>query len=121
MNSLTESTGGGKSLGATDRTWPFIDATLSTPSGNGELGASGSTAPLRLDRVDQLGDDLVQVAHDPQVGELEDRRVGVLVDRDDVLRGLHPDLVLDRAGDPGREVQLGRDRLAGLPDLGRVR
>ena len=40
-----------------------------------------------------------------EVGELEDRRVRVLVDRDDVLRVLHADLVLDRAGDarpPGR-------------------
>ena len=31
-----------------------------------------------------------------------------------------PDLVLDRAGDPRREVQLRRDRLAGLADLRRV-
>ena len=55
-----------------------------------------------------------------EVGEFEDRRVGVLVDRDDVLRALHPDLVLDRAGDARREVQLRRDRLAGLADLRRV-
>ena len=30
---------------------------------------------------------------------------------------LHADLVLDRAGDPGGEVELRRDGLAGLPDL----
>src|SRR5687768_492357 len=71
--SFTESTGGGKSIGATP------------------MGASA--ALLRLHGVGQLGQDLVQVAHDPEVGELEDRRVLVLVDRDNVLRGLHADLV----------------------------
>src|ERR1700689_5398874 len=65
--------------------------------------------------------DLVQIADDAEVGEFEDRRVRVLVDRDDVLRALHPDLVLDRARDAGGEVQLRRDRLAGLADLRRVR
>src|SRR5918992_306292 len=44
-----------------------------------------------------------------------------LVDRDDVLGALHADLVLDRARDPRREVELRRDRLAGLADLRRVR
>ena len=68
----------------------------------------------------ELGDDLVQVADDPEVGELEDRGVRVLVDRHDVLRGLHADLVLDRAGDAGRQVQLRRDGLARLADLGGV-
>ena len=63
----------------------------------------------------------MEVADDPEVGELEDRRVRVLVDREDVLGVLHPDLVLDRARDPGGEVQLRRDRLAGLADLRRVR
>jgi len=48
-----------------------------------------------------------EIADDPEVGVLEDRGVGVLVDRDDVLRGLKADLVLDRARDPGREVELG--------------
>src|SRR4029077_4262867 len=36
-------------------------------------------------------------------------------------RGLHADLVLDRAGDARREVQLRRDGLARLADLRRVR
>ena len=34
-----------------------------------------------------------------------------------VLRALHADQVLDRAGDAEREVQLRRDRLAGAADL----
>ena len=48
-------------------------------------------------------------------------RVRVLVDRHDRARPLHPDLVLDRSGDAECDVELRRDRLAGLPDLGRVR
>ena len=54
----------------------------------------------------------------------ENSKIGafdVLVDRDDVLRGLHADLVLDRARDARREVQLRRDGLARLADLRRVR
>src|SRR5207249_2168493 len=65
--------------------------------------------------------ELVQVADDADVAELEDRRVGVLVDGDDDARALHADLVLDRAGDPAGDVELRRDRLSGLPDLRGVR
>src|SRR3954465_6536997 len=95
-----DSNGGGNSLGATPGTC--------------------SAALLRLDRLGQLGDDLVQIADHAEVRELEDRGVRILVDRQDVLRVLHPDLVLDRAGDTGGEIELRRDRLAGLADLGRV-
>src|SRR4051812_2777690 len=100
-NSLPESTGGGNSAGVTP--------------------IAISTALLRLNGRGELRQDLVEVAHDAEVRELEDRRVLVLVDCDDVLRGLHAHLVLDRSGDASREVELGRDRLAGLPDLRRVR
>src|SRR4051794_15531701 len=99
--SFDGSTGGGNSIGAT--------------------AMAGLCPPLGLHGLRELRQDLVQIAHDPEVGELEDRRVLVLVDRDDVLARLHADLVLDRAGDARREVQLRRDRLAGLADLGRVR
>src|SRR5215203_5947580 len=99
MNSSAESTGGGYSLGA----------------------ATDLRALLGLHGLGELRDDLVEVAHDAEVGELEDRGVRVLVDRHDVLRGLHADLVLDRAGDAGRQVQLRRDGLARLADLGGVR
>ena len=67
------------------------------------------------------GADLEQVADDDQVGELGDRRVRVAVDRDDRLGGLHPDLVLDRAADPEREVERRLHDLAGLADLLGVR
>src|SRR4051794_7481051 len=104
MNSSAGSTGGGYSLGATSR--PLDDTALARLAGLHGLG--------------ELGHDLVEVADDAEVGELEDRGVGVLVDRHDVLRALHADLVLDRARDAGRQVELRRDRLAGLADLGRV-
>src|SRR3954468_21912867 len=74
-NSLPESTGGGNSIGATD--------------------IRPSAALLGLHGRGQLRQDLVQIADDAEVGELEDRRVLVLVDRDDVLGRLHADLVLD--------------------------
>src|SRR4051812_30659918 len=105
MNSSAGSTGGGYSLGATSR--PLDDTALAPLAGLHGLG--------------ELGHDLVEVADDAEVGELEDRGVGVLVDRHDVLGALHADLVLDRARDAGRQVELRRDRLAGLADLRRVR
>src|SRR5438309_1442761 len=104
MNSLRESTGGGKAAGATfpllEPPWPDMSASL-----------------LGLHSLGELGKDLVEVADDAEIGEFEDRRVRVLVDRDDVLRALHPDLVLDRPRDARCEVQLRRDRLARLADL----
>src|SRR5215218_3772300 len=106
MNSSTGSTGGGNWLGATR---PLLCDIVC------------SAALLGLHGLGELGHDLVEVADDPEVGELEDRGVGVLVDRDDVLRGLHADLVLDGAGDARCQVELRRDGLARLPDLRGVR
>src|SRR5919202_1178327 len=65
----------------------------------------------RANELDELRDDLVQVADDAEVGVLEDRRVRVLVDRDDRPRPLHPDLVLDRARDSDGDVEPRRDAL----------
>src|SRR3954453_19051715 len=66
-NSLTLSTGGGNSAGA----WCPL------------LPAIALAALLGLDGLGELGQDLVEVPDDPEVGELEDRSVRVLVDRDD--------------------------------------
>ena len=63
----------------------------------------------------------MHVADDAEIRELEDRRIRVLVDRDDHPGALHADLVLDRARDAARDVELRRHRLAGLANLGRVR
>ena len=51
-----------------------------------------------LEGLDQHRGDLEQVAADAVVGDLEDRRGVVLVDRDDALGLAHTGLVLDGAG-----------------------
>ena len=53
----------------------------------------------------------------PRSAIAEDRRLLVLVDRDDVLRALHAHHVLRGAGDAGGDVDGGLDDLAGLADL----
>src|SRR5205823_3961147 len=58
---------------------------------------------------------------DAEIGELEDRSVRILVDRDDHARTLHTDLVLDRARDTAGDVELRRDSFSRLADLRRVR
>ena len=70
-----------------------------------------------LELFGELGHELEQVADQAVVGDLEDRRLLVLVDRDDHLAVLHPGQVLDGAGDADRDVELGRHDLAGLADL----
>src|SRR5690606_34948379 len=58
------------------------------------------------------------VVGDPAVvGDLEDRGVGVLVDRDDHLGVLHPGQVLDGARDADGDVEGRGHDLAGLADL----
>src|SRR5687768_11416847 len=59
----------------------------------------------------------MEVAYNPQIGELEDGGVGVFVDGDDGVGGLHADLVLDFARDADRYVKLGAHRLARLAYL----
>src|SRR5690349_24784831 len=70
-----------------------------------------------LDLADQLGDGLFPLGDNAVVGDLEDRLVLVLVDRDDRLRTLHTGEVLNRAGDRDGEVEVRRDDLARLTDL----
>src|SRR5574341_1880141 len=73
--------------------------------------ASGATASTRAARggaalgmqllhgFGELGQHLEKITDHPVVRDLEDRRVLVLVDGDDDLRGPHPREVLDRARD----------------------
>ena len=68
-----------------------------------------------------LRNDLEQVADQADIGDLEDRRLAVLVDRDDGARVLDAGEMLDRARDADRHVQLRRDDLAGLADLQLIR
>jgi hypothetical protein len=67
--------------------------------------------------LDEAGDGVLPLGDEAVVGDLEDRGLLVLVDRDDDLRALHAGEVLDRAGDGDGDVELGGDDLAGLADL----
>src|SRR5215813_6826892 len=90
-------------------------ARLQAPSvrGAGAVTSDGSTRCLELlDLCDQLGNRLLPFRDDAVIGDLEDRLVLVLVDRDDRLRALHAGQVLDRTRDGDREVQVGGDDLA---------
>ena len=69
------------------------------------------------ERIHQLRHDFKQIPDQPVIRHLEDRCIGILVDRDNDLGFLHPGQMLDGAGDADREVKLRRDDLAGLADL----
>src|SRR5262245_35422862 len=77
---------------------------------------ASSIAPLfqlRLERRHRLE----EVRDQADIGDLEDRRLLVLVDGHDDLRVLHSGQMLDRAGDADGDIELGRHDLAGLADL----
>ncbi len=84
-------------------------------------GPRPSFGARRSELFDQLRHGLEQVGHQPVVGNLEDRRLLVLVDGDDDLRILHPRQMLDGAGDADRHIEVRRHHLAGLADLPVVR
>src|SRR5262247_4175167 len=65
----------------------------------------------------EFGHGLEEVGHQAVIGDLEDRRLLVLVDGDDHLAVLHAREMLDGAGDADGHIEFGRDDLAGLPDL----
>src|SRR5438093_5075768 len=74
-----------------------------------------------LELFRELRHDLEEIGDDSEVGDLEDRRLRVLVHGDDDFRGPHPCQVLDRARDAEAEIELRRDGPAGLADLESVR
>src|SRR5262249_53414028 len=107
---------GPTSLSANSRATAWIIRCSSLSSTSISQGALDGALLLFLQellelRREQRGD-LEQVSHDPVVGDLEDRRLRVLVDRADHLRGPHPGQVLDGPGDPEPHVELRRDRAA---------
>src|SRR5215213_8018545 len=65
----------------------------------------------------EFGQRLVEIGDESIVGNLENRRLLVLVDRHDHLGILHASKMLDRARNADRDVKLRRHNLAGLPDL----
>src|ERR1700758_207662 len=65
----------------------------------------GGTRAARIASAEQLldlRDDLKEIAHQAEIGNLEDRRLAVLVDRDDGACVLDAGEVLDRTGDSDR-------------------
>src|SRR5450631_564686 len=73
------------------------------------------------ERFGQFGNRLVEIRDQTVIGNLENRRILVLVDRDDHLGILHAGEMLDRAGDADGDIKFRRHHLAGLPDLPVVR
>src|SRR3984885_3567953 len=73
------------------------------------------------ERFGQLRNRLIQIRDQAVIGNLEDRRFLVLVDRHDDLGILHAGEMLDRAGNADRDIKFGRYHLAGLADLPVVR
>src|SRR5664279_4640365 len=69
----------------------------------------------------QLRNRLIEIRDQAVIGDLEDRRVLILVDRHDHLGILHAGEMLDRAGNADRDVELRRHHLAGLADLPVIR
>ena len=53
-----------------------------------------------------------KVPNHGDIGDLEDWRLIIFIDRDDRARTLHSDDVLDRAADSECEIELRRNRLA---------
>ena len=51
------------------------------------------------------------------MGDTEDRRLGIGVDRDDELGGAHAFEMFGRAGDAGSEIEFGFNLAARLADL----
>src|SRR6185436_3837963 len=85
------------------------------------ISMTGTPALLLVHRGGEFRHDLEQIPDDTIVGNLEDRRLLVLVDGDDGLAVLHAGEMLDRAGDADGNVEVGRHHLAGLADLVVVR
>src|SRR5688572_5014533 len=69
----------------------------------------------------ELRQQLEEVADESIVGDLEDRRFRVLVDRDDDLAVLHAGQMLDGTRDADGDVKLRCHDLAGLANLEVVR
>ena len=68
-------------------------------------------------RRGQLRYDFKQITDNAVIRDLENRRVWIFIDRHDDFGILHARLVLNRAGNTHRDVQLRRDDFAGLADL----
>ena len=83
--------------------------------------AEENTARLLFQFGENRGDKLGHIAHHPIIGDLEDGRLGVAVDRDDGLALVHAGEMLNRAGDADSNVEFGLNGFARLSHLLGVR
>ena len=74
-----------------------------------------------FERCGQLRDRIKKISHQAKVRDLKDRRLRILVDRDNRLGVSHSGQVLDRPREPDRHIDLWGDNFSGLPDLEFVR
>src|SRR5690606_18990000 len=88
--------------------------TSQVPQDRTRIAGLPTGARHSAERGFQFRHDLEQVADQADVGDLEDRRLGILVDGDDGAGVLDAGEVLDGTGNADRHVQLRRDDLAGL-------
>src|SRR3984885_6353078 len=78
-----------------------------------------TTALFKL--LGQLWQSLVEVCHQPIIGDLKDGRFLILVDSDNNFRILHTGQMLDSAGNADGNIEVRRHDLSGLADLPIVR
>src|ERR1700687_5242876 len=90
-------------------------------AGRSPAGFQSSLLSELAELLGQLGNRLIQIRDQAVIGNLENRRVLILVDRDDHLGILHAGEMLDRAGNADRDIEFRPHHLAGLPDLPVVR
>src|SRR5213076_1065121 len=79
--------------------------------------AGDSAALERVELTDHFREDFEQIADDPIVRDLEQGRLRVDVDHQDLVRLLHSRQMLDRAADPHGDVEFRPYRHPGLSDL----
>ena len=98
--------------------------TITSDTPNAVIGQVGSPPPTTP--VDVTVHDLdthkaltldTQVADETNVGALENRRIGIVIDRDDRTGPLQPNRMIRCAADTDCEIESRLDRLAGEPDL----
>src|SRR5271168_2833691 len=78
------------------------------------LFAWSDSAPDLRELGGKFGQSRIEIGDQAVIGDLEDRRLLVLVDGDYDLRILHPRQMLDRARDADRNIEIRRHHLAGL-------
>src|SRR5579862_316109 len=90
---------------------------LGRGSGDFESGHRCAALFCFFEFLDDGGDDFEEVADNSIIGYLEDGGVLILVDGGYGARAFHAYDMLNGAADSQREVELGRDGLAGAADL----